>query len=54
MKRFRGCKIAGTKGRKENSFNIELKPVDGACNPYLALLAVLATGMGGLLYVGSI
>ncbi len=40
--------ITGTKGREEKSFNIEIKPVDGACNPYLALLAVLAAGVDGI------
>jgi glutamine synthetase len=41
--------ITGTKGREEKSFNIEIKPVDGACNPYLALLAVLAAGIDGVI-----
>ena len=38
----------GMKGAEEKSFNIELKPVDGACNPHLAILAVLAAGMNGV------
>ena len=40
--------VTGMKGREENSFNIEFKPVDAACNPYLAILAVLAAGMDGI------
>ena len=40
--------VAGAKGAAEASFNIELKAVDGACNPYLAALAVLAAGMDGI------
>ncbi|MBW1676943.1 MAG: glutamine synthetase [Deltaproteobacteria bacterium] len=40
--------ITGMKGREEQSLNIEFKPVDGACNPYLATLAVLAAGMDGI------
>jgi glutamine synthetase len=40
--------ITGMKGQEENSFNIEFKPVDAACNPYLAILTVLAAGMDGI------
>lgn len=40
--------VTGMKGREEKSINIELKPVDGACNPYLAVLTVLAAGMDGV------
>jgi glutamine synthetase len=40
--------ITGMKGREESSFNIEFKPVDAACNPYLAVLTVLAAGMDGI------
>ncbi|MBI9082405.1 MAG: glutamine synthetase [Desulfobacterales bacterium] len=40
--------VSGMKGREEMSFNIEYKPVDGACNPYLALLSVLAAGIDGM------
>ncbi|MEJ2165224.1 MAG: glutamine synthetase family protein [Desulfobacterales bacterium] len=40
--------ITGMKGREAPSFNIEFKPVDPACNPYLAILTVLAAGMDGV------
>ena len=40
--------VAGTKGHEASSFNIELKPSDTACNPYLATLAVLASGLDGI------
>ena len=40
--------VAGNKGQEASSFNIELKPVDPACNPYLAVLATLAAGMDGI------
>jgi len=40
--------VTGTKGNEEKSFNIELKPVDAACNPYLAALTALAAGMDGI------
>jgi glutamine synthetase len=40
--------ITSMKGKEEASFNIEFKPVDAACNPYLALLTVLAAGMQGV------
>jgi glutamine synthetase len=39
--------ITGMKGREEASFNIEFKPADAACNPHLAVLALLAAGMHG-------
>jgi glutamine synthetase len=35
-------------GRESATANVELKPVDVTCNPYLALAAVLAAGMDGL------
>jgi glutamine synthetase len=35
-------------GRESATANIELKPVDVTCNPYLALSAVLAAGMDGV------
>lgn len=38
----------GAKGSEAESFNIEIKPVDGACNPHLAVLAALAAGMDGI------
>ncbi len=40
--------VAGMKGQKATSFNIEIKPVDGACNPYLAILTTLAAGIDGI------
>lgn len=40
--------VAGTKGREAASFNLELKPVDSACNPYLAILTTLAAGIDGI------
>jgi glutamine synthetase len=40
--------ITGMKGLEEKSSHIEFKPVDGACNPYLAILAALAAGMDGI------
>jgi glutamine synthetase len=35
-------------GRESATANVELKPVDVTCNPYLALAVVLAAGMDGL------
>ncbi len=35
-------------GRESATANIELKPVDVTCNPYLALAAVLVAGMDGM------
>jgi glutamine synthetase len=35
-------------GRESATANVELKPVDATCNPYLALSAVLAAGMDGV------
>lgn len=35
-------------GREAETANVELKPVDVTCNPYLALAAVLAAGMDGV------
>src|SRR5919112_109572 len=35
-------------GRESATANVELKPVDVTCNPYLALSAVLAAGMDGV------
>ncbi len=36
------------KGRVQASTNIEIKPVDGSANPYLALGAILAAGLDGI------
>lgn len=38
----------GAKGSEAEALNIEIKPVDGACNPHLAILAALAAGMDGV------
>ena len=35
-------------GREEGTINIELKAVDGSCNPHLALGAALAAGLDGM------
>lgn len=35
-------------GRESATANVEVKPVDVTCNPYLALSAVLAAGMDGV------
>lgn len=35
-------------GREEASTNIELKTVDNACNPYLALGAIIVAGLDGI------
>ncbi|MFO7739573.1 MAG: glutamine synthetase family protein [Desulfatiglandaceae bacterium] len=40
--------ITGMKGLEEKTSHIEFKPADGACNPYLAILATLAAGMDGI------
>lgn len=35
-------------GREEQTYNIELKTVDGSCNPYIALGGLIATGLDGI------
>ena len=35
-------------GREAQTSNIEIKAVDGSCNPYLALGAIVAAGLDGL------
>jgi glutamine synthetase len=40
--------VTPMKGKGEKTFNIEFKPNDPACNPYLALLGVLAAGLDGI------
>jgi len=35
-------------GREEQSYNIELKTVDGSCNPYIALGALIAAVLDGI------
>lgn len=39
--------VTGTAGRREQSANLEVKPVDLAANPYLALGCVIAAGLEG-------
>ncbi|OIJ99984.1 glutamine synthetase [Streptomyces sp. MUSC 14] len=40
--------VTGTAGRREQDANLEVKPVDLAANPYLALGCVIAAGLDGL------
>ncbi|MEV6832935.1 glutamine synthetase family protein [Streptomyces sp. NPDC051133] len=40
--------VTGTAGRREQDANLEVKPVDLAANPYLALGCVLAAGLDGI------
>ncbi len=40
--------VAGTAHGTEDGANVEVKPVDGTANPYLAVGAVLAAGLHGL------
>ncbi|MFE5393806.1 glutamine synthetase family protein [Streptomyces sp. NPDC056568] len=40
--------VTGTAGVRERASNLEVKPVDLAANPYLALAAVIAAGLDGL------
>jgi glutamine synthetase len=40
--------VTPMKGWGSSSFNLEFKPTDPACNPYLALLTVLAAGLEGI------
>ncbi|MFI9803305.1 glutamine synthetase [Streptomyces sp. NPDC052301] len=40
--------ITGTAGRREQDANLEVKPVDLAANPYLALGCVIAAGLDGM------
>ncbi|MGW7402399.1 glutamine synthetase [Streptomyces sp. NPDC054833] len=40
--------VTGTVGRQEESANLEVKPVDLAANPYLALGCVIAAGLDGV------
>jgi glutamine synthetase len=39
---------SGQKGNEAKSTNLEFKPTDGACNPYLALAALLSAGFDGI------
>jgi len=40
--------VTGTAGLREQAANLEVKPVDLAANPYLALAGVIAAGLDGL------
>jgi glutamine synthetase len=40
--------ITGSAGRREQEANLEVKPVDLAANPYLALGCVIAAGLDGI------
>ncbi|MBQ0825860.1 glutamine synthetase family protein [Streptomyces tagetis] len=40
--------ITGTAGVREQAANLEVKPVDLAANPYLALACVIAAGLDGM------
>jgi glutamine synthetase len=40
--------VTGTAGLRERAANLEVKPVDLAANPYLALTGVIAAGLDGL------
>lgn len=35
-------------GREEQTYNVELKTVDGSCNPYIALGGLIAAGLSGM------
>ncbi|MGW0994561.1 glutamine synthetase family protein [Streptomyces sp. NPDC002520] len=40
--------VTGTTGRRDQDANLEIKPVDLAANPYLALGCVIAAGLDGI------
>ncbi|MGV4889841.1 glutamine synthetase family protein [Streptomyces viridosporus] len=40
--------VTGTRGLRDRAANLEVKPVDLAANPYLALAGVIAAGVDGL------
>jgi glutamine synthetase len=40
--------VTGTAGVRDRAANLEVKPVDLAANPYLALASVIAAGLDGL------
>ncbi|GHA07826.1 glutamine synthetase family protein [Streptomyces echinoruber] len=40
--------VTGTAGRRHRAANLEVKPVDLAANPYLALACVIAAGLDGV------
>ena len=44
-----GVRICSSqKGREAETLNIEFKAPDGTCNPYLALLGIIAAGLDGI------
>lgn len=40
--------VQSSKGREERTLHLEFKPIDGTCNPYLALTAILSAGLEGI------
>ena len=40
--------VTGMRGDRRDEANLEVKPVDGSANPYLALGAIVAAGLDGL------
>ncbi|HET7928456.1 MAG TPA: glutamine synthetase, partial [Actinomycetota bacterium] len=40
--------VTGMRGDRRAEANLEVKPVDGSANPYLALGAIVAAGLDGL------
>lgn len=40
--------VSGMVGNREQSSNIEYKPIDAAANPYLAIGAIIAAGLNGI------
>jgi glutamine synthetase len=40
--------VTGSAGQREQAANLEVKPVDLAANPYLALTCLIAAGLDGL------
>ncbi|MGW0816714.1 glutamine synthetase [Streptomyces viridiviolaceus] len=46
--------VTGTAGVREHAANLEVKPVDLAANPYLALACVIAAGLDGLVSSASL
>ena len=40
--------VQSSKGKEEKTLHLEFKPIDGTCNPYLALTAILSAGLQGI------
>ena len=40
--------VSSFRGREESSLNLEYKPADPTCNPYLALAGILCAGLDGV------